>query len=73
MQFIRFFNILKLRLEEEFYLKKGSELTMEAYTDADFVGSLIDRRSTTGYCMFLGGNLITWRSKKQLVVARSIA
>ena len=31
----------------------------------------MDRRSTTGYCTFLAGNLITWRSKKQEVVARS--
>ena len=46
---------------------------LEAYTDADYAGSLIDRRSTTGYCTFLGGNLVTWRSKKQNVVARSSA
>jgi hypothetical protein len=46
---------------------------LEAYTDADYAGSLIDRRSTTGYCTFLGGNLVTWRSKKQNVVAQSSA
>jgi len=32
-----------------------------------------DRRSTSGYCTFVGGNLVTWRSKKQNVVARSSA
>ena len=32
---------------------------------------MIDRRSTTGYCIFLVGNLVVWRSKKQEVVARS--
>ena len=31
----------------------------------------MDKRSTTGYCTFLGGNLVTWKSKKQSVVARS--
>jgi len=46
---------------------------MKVYVDADYVGSIVDRRSTTGYCMFLGGNLETWRSKKQNVVARSSA
>ncbi|RDX84158.1 hypothetical protein CR513_34840, partial [Mucuna pruriens] len=36
-------------------------------TDVDYAGSIVDRRSTSGYCMFLGGNLVTWRSKKQNV------
>ena len=46
---------------------------MAIYTDADFAGSPLDRRSTIGYCTFLGGNLVSWRSKKQNVVARSSA
>lgn len=53
--------------------KRNNNITLEAYTDADYAGSLLDRRSTTGYCTFLGGNLVTWRSKKQNVVARSSA
>lgn len=43
---------------------------MEYYTDADYARSIIDKRSATGYCMFLGGNLVTWMSKYQNVVAR---
>lgn len=46
---------------------------MEGYTDADWAGSRNDRRSTSGYFTFVGGNLVTWRSKKQPVVARSSA
>jgi len=46
---------------------------MKVYTDADYAGSIVDRRSTIGYCLFLGGNLVTWKSKNQNVVARSSA
>ncbi|KAL6323249.1 hypothetical protein AAG906_029256 [Vitis piasezkii] len=46
-------------------------MELEAYSDADWAESIVDRRSTSRYCTFLGGNLVTWRSKKQPVVARS--
>ncbi|RDX89772.1 putative mitochondrial protein, partial [Mucuna pruriens] len=36
-------------------------------------GSPIDRRSTTGFCISIGGNVVSWKSKKQNVVARSSA
>ncbi|PRQ35290.1 putative RNA-directed DNA polymerase [Rosa chinensis] len=39
----------------------------------DWAGDKTDRRSTSGYFTFVGGNLVTWRSKKQKVVARSSA
>jgi len=53
--------------------KKRGELTLEVYTDADYAGSIVDMRSTSGYCTFLCGNLVTWRSKNQNVVGRSSA
>ncbi|GAV76750.1 hypothetical protein CFOL_v3_20223 [Cephalotus follicularis] len=45
---------------------------VEGFSDADW-GSPVDRRSIIGYCVFVGDNLVSWKSKKQPVVARSIA
>ena len=53
-----------------FYQSSG-HLCIERYTDADWAGSPSNRKSSIGYCTFIGGNLVTWRSKKQSVVARS--
>ncbi|KAK2991391.1 hypothetical protein RJ640_024003 [Escallonia rubra] len=46
---------------------------IECFSDADWAGSKLDRKSTTGYCVFVGGNLVSWKSKKQSVVSRSSA
>ena len=61
---------LKLAPEKGLFFGKHSQTQVEAYTDADWAGSIMDNRSTTGYCSFVGGNLVTWRSKEQPVVAR---
>ncbi|XP_028059561.1 uncharacterized protein LOC114263251 [Camellia sinensis] len=55
------------------YFSKHGHLSVEAFTDADWVGSVTDKRSTSEYYTFVGGNLFTWRSKKQNVVTRSSA
>lgn len=43
----------------------------ECFVDVDWVGCKTNKQSTTGYCVFLGGNLVSWRSKKQGVVSQS--
>lgn len=44
---------------------------VELYIDAGWAGELTDQRCTSRYCSYVWGNLVTWRSKKQSVVARS--
>ena len=53
--------------------RKNGHLRIQAYTDADWAGNPNDRRSTSGYFTLVGGNLVTWKSKKQKVVAMSCA
>ncbi|XP_016684350.1 secreted RxLR effector protein 161-like [Gossypium hirsutum] len=52
---------------------KIATLDVVGYSDANWGTNVDDRRSTTGFCVFLGGNPIAWGSKKQLVVSRSTA
>lgn len=46
---------------------------VEGFSNADWAGSPVDRQSMNGYCTFVGGNLVSWKSKKQAVVAWSSA
>ncbi|XP_016648316.1 PREDICTED: uncharacterized mitochondrial protein AtMg00810-like [Prunus mume] len=53
------------------FAKDDNYLKIEGYTDADWASDVGDRRSTSGYFTFVGGNLVAWRSKKQNVVSSS--
>ena len=52
---------------------KGQEFSVVGYCDADFAGCRVERKSTSGSCIFLGGCLISWNSKKQNSIALSTA
>ena len=54
-------------------LPASGELQVTAYCDADWARCLDTRRSTTGFCVFLGGAPVSWRTKKQQTVSRSSA
>ena len=57
---------LKAHPGRDLFYGVHGHLRIEVFTDSNWVGSPSDKRSTTGgYCTFLGGNLITWKSKKQ--------
>nr|GEU32396.1 hypothetical protein [Tanacetum cinerariifolium] len=54
-----------------FAYPKDSPFDLVAYSDSDYAGASLDRKSTTGGCQFLGSRLISWQCKKQTVVATS--
>ena len=54
-------------------LTASSSIDMVAYSDADWAGCPDTRRSTSGYCVYLGPSLISWSSKRQPTVSRSSA
>jgi len=66
----RVLRYLKGTLNSGLYVCKGP-ITLTAFCDADWAGNPDDRRSTTGYGVFLGPNLISWSAKKQHIVSRS--
>ncbi|RVW39236.1 Retrovirus-related Pol polyprotein from transposon TNT 1-94 [Vitis vinifera] len=70
---IQILHYLKSSPGKGLMLSKNNHLNIEGYTDADWAGNISDRKSTSGYFTFIGGNLVTWRSKKQKVVALSSA
>ncbi|XP_060959181.1 uncharacterized mitochondrial protein AtMg00810-like [Cannabis sativa] len=53
--------------------KDHGHTQIECFSNANWADSKVDRRSTSGYCVFVGGNMISWKSKKQNVVSRSSA
>jgi hypothetical protein len=68
---LRILRYLKGTLFHGLYFSSQSSILLHAYTDANWAGDLTDRRSTTGYCFLLGTSVISWRNKKQTVVAHS--
>ena len=55
----RVLKYLKSSPGQGIHFKRGRSLILEAYTDVDWAGSIIDRRLKSRYCTFLGGNLVT--------------
>ncbi|MFS7918608.1 putative RNA-directed DNA polymerase [Helianthus anomalus] len=70
---LRIIRYLKGTAGHGILFKSNGHLEIQAYTDADWAGDKGTRRSTSGYFTMVGGNLVTWRSKKQKVVALSSA
>ena len=69
----RILRYIKGTLDLSFHLLRTSTADLTVYTDADWAGCPDTRRSTSGYGVFLGDNLIFWSSKRQATVSRSSA
>nr|GEX79804.1 RNA-directed DNA polymerase homolog [Tanacetum cinerariifolium] len=67
----RIFRYLKSQPTLGLWYLKDSPLELIAYSDSDYAGVSLDRKSTTGGCQFLGSRLISWQCKKQTIMANS--
>lgn len=67
----RILRYLKNTINFGLFFSSKSSLQLQAYLDADWPRCPDDRRSTVGYSIFLGKNLVSWSSKKQKTIARS--
>ncbi|KAI5337565.1 hypothetical protein L3X38_016836 [Prunus dulcis] len=62
---------LKKTISHGLFLSKSSSHAIQAFCDADWAGCPDDRRSTSGFAIYLGCNLVSWSAKKQHTAARS--
>nr|GEY06891.1 hypothetical protein [Tanacetum cinerariifolium] len=67
----KIFRYLKGKPHLGLWYPKDSPFDLVAYSDSDYAGASLDRKSTTGGCQFLGCRLTSWQCKKQTVVATS--
>ncbi|KAM2461443.1 hypothetical protein PS1_012419 [Malus domestica] len=70
---MRILAYLKYALGKGILYEHHGHMRIEGFIDVDWAGDVTDRHFTFGYFIFVGGNLVTWRSKKQNVVSRSFA
>nr|GEX13882.1 ribonuclease H-like domain, reverse transcriptase, RNA-dependent DNA polymerase [Tanacetum cinerariifolium] len=67
----RIFRYLKGQPKLDLWYPRDSPFYLEAFSDSDYAGASLDRKSTIGGCQFLGKRLISWQCKKQTIVANS--
>jgi len=69
----RIFRYLKGTTNLGLLYRKSLDYQLVGFCDADYAGDMIERKSTSGNCQFLGENLISWDSKRQVTIVMSTA
>ena len=67
----RIFRYLKGTMDYGLWYPKDEKFDLKSFSDADWAGSLDDRKSTSGNAFFLGYRLVAWSSKKQSSISLS--
>ncbi|GJN27583.1 hypothetical protein PR202_gb15614 [Eleusine coracana subsp. coracana] len=70
---LRVLRYLRGTMSRRLFFSRSSSLQLRAYCDATWASDSSDRRSLSAFCVFLGGSLIAWKTKKQTAVFRSSA
>jgi len=67
----RILRYVKHTIDTRLQFERSRHMVLSAFSDADWAGSVDDRRSTGGFAIFIGPNLISWSARQQATVSRS--
>ncbi|XP_068476786.1 uncharacterized mitochondrial protein AtMg00810-like [Phaseolus vulgaris] len=67
----RILRYLNGTLDHGLLIKHNTNNTIQGFCDSDWASDIDDKKSTTGYCVYFGSNLVSWSSHKQRAVSRS--